>query len=656
MLFKFFSMHITFIKRIALFIFIGFLALLMIKVKVDHVILWDLIYQGQDVAANPDADYHLKLARDLVEQQFSFNLMIHTSLLPIFIALISRSTEFKDLIWAGNLLTPICCALTFMAIGLFFSIKSNFSPFGWITAFLSLLISYLCIRTGPGYIDTDLLNVFFVYLISALIYFQADLNDLRNKYFVAIAIGLLNFLFILWYDRPGFTLLFGIAILASQIFIKEKWKNIFGLLGIFILVSSLASFHSFNSPFASFLSFIDTYIHGYSLGTNGHDIEASRIVRSNVAVGELQTSYYKNWPSIIFEWRYDWRYGFILFILSIAGNIFWLLEDKKKLFAYFIPFTFIPLSLFLADRFYIYSIPLFWFGLFFMLKVLMILIKMNKKVSSIFAIALVVTIFSAHYSPRCFFIFDKDCESKVTLFRWPTIDVTKAISFARSHLIQENNTLMAWWDYGHYLALHTNFNLIANGAQLFNESTNKFADALIEKDQAISYQILKDLNQTSYNTQGKPLALNKIYLLINEELILKMSGLYKASNLEKIKLHASQFSIQPINCTKSGLNEMICNKTTINYKNGLVNNIPRIYKIVYENNQGKFLKEKILNAKGQDVIVNFSSGKDVTYNNIIISKWMYETTLMKLYLGQPNSKFFTPVYSHFPLARIYELH
>jgi len=35
---------------------------------------------------------------------------------------------------------------------------------------------------------------------------------------------------------------------------------------------------------------------------------------------------------------------------------------------------------------------------------------------------------------------------------------------------------------------------------------------------------------------------------------------------------------------------------------------------------------------------------------------MYETTLMKLYLGQPNSKFFTPVYSHFPLARIYELH
>ena len=200
------SINISFLKRVALFIFVGFLALLMIKVKVDHIIFWDMIYLGQDVAANPDADYYLKLARDLMEQQFSFKSLLQTNLLSIAIALISKSTEFKELIWAGNLLTPICCALTFFAIGLFFSMKSNDSPWVWVVSFFSLLTSYLCLRMGPGYIDTDLLNVFFVYIISALIYFQANINNLKNKYFLAVTLGALNFLFIRWYAHEDISL------------------------------------------------------------------------------------------------------------------------------------------------------------------------------------------------------------------------------------------------------------------------------------------------------------------------------------------------------------------------------------------------------------------------------------------------------------------
>jgi hypothetical protein len=168
----------------------------MIKIKVDHILLWDSIYGFQGVAGNPDADYYLKLARDFLEQPISFQSIAETNLLSLAIAITSKSKEIKDLIWAGNILTPICCALTFLAIGLFFSIKSDYSPWGWVTAFFSLLISYLCLRTGPGYIDTDLLNVFFLYIISALIYLQVNVDTLSHKYFLATLIGILNFLFI----------------------------------------------------------------------------------------------------------------------------------------------------------------------------------------------------------------------------------------------------------------------------------------------------------------------------------------------------------------------------------------------------------------------------------------------------------------------------
>ena len=637
------SINTAFLKRVTLFIFIAFLTLLMIKVKVDHIILWDMIYLGQDVAANPDADYYLKLARDLMEQQFSLNSIIQTNLLSILIALISKSTEFKELIWAGNLLTPICCALTFLAIGLFFSMKSNDSPWVWVVSFFSLLTSYLCLRMGPGYIDTDLLNVFFVYIISALIYFQANINNLKNKYFLAAALGILNFLFIRWYGHEGFTILFVIAIIASQWVAKETWKHIFGLASIFILLSALGSVHFLSSA----LNLTGLYI--------THQGGSSLIIKSHVLVQELQVSGFKEWPHILFQWPYHWGYGLGLVVISLVGNLFWLFEDKKKIFAYFIPFIFIPLSFFVADRFYIYTIPLFWFGLFFIIKVFMIKTRANVHVSALIAIMTVIIVFALHYSPRCFFIFNKACVSKVTLFRFPTLDVTNAATFASKHLIQENNTLLAWWDYGHYLAFHTKFNLVLNNGNQFGSHTAEFVDALFQEDQAKAHQKLKDLNQYRLNEEGLIHKRNKIYLLVNEDFVSKVPAFYQLTSIDHIKVRAKQPSLMPIRCVKKGPDEMMCNKNIINYKNGLVNEVPGIFKIIYATYQGKFLKEKILNAKGLDVLVNFSSDKDITSNNIIVPKWLAETTLMKLYLGQFEPKLFKLVYNRFPEAKIYEL-
>ena len=645
MLFKKLSKHINFLKRIALLIFVGFLTLLMIKVKVDHIVLWDALFQGQDVAANPDADFYLKFARDLVEQHFSFISITQTNLLSTLIALIAQSTNIKELIWAGNLLTPICCALTFLAVGLFFSVKSNFSPWGWVTSFLSLLTSYLCLRMGPGYIDTDLLNVFFVYLISALIYFQTNLEHIKDKYFLVLIIGVLNFLFISWYGHEGFTVLFSIAIILSNLYTKETWKNIFGLLGLFVFLSSLGSIHFFDSV----ASFSNLYI------TN--DLGASNILKSQINVSELQTSGFKLWPKILFEWPYHWAYGLVLVIISLLGVLFWLFEDKKRMFTCFIPFIFIPLSFFVGDRFYIYTIPLFWFGLFFMLRIAITKIKVNVHVAALIAITIVVTVFSINYSPLCFFIFDKTCISKVTLYRFPTFDVTNASAFTNTHLVEENNTLLAWWDYGHYLALHTKFNLVLNNGNQFNKVTRDFVDAIVIEDEAEAYQKLKDLNQYSYNSSGKPRVLDKIYLLVNQDFVNKIPGFYKSTNIERIKAHTQEHPMQGIQCIKHGINEMMCNKEKdiINYKNGLVNKTPQIFKIIYANNQGKFLKEKIINPQGKDVLVNFTSGKDITQNNIIVPKWIADMTLMKLYLGQFDPKLFKLVYDHFPEARIYEL-
>jgi len=243
----------------------------------------------------------------------------------------------------------------------------------------------------------------------------------------------------------------------------------------------------------------------------------------------------------------------------------------------------------------------------------------------------------------------------VTLFRFPTIDVTNATKFANEDLIQENNTLLAWWDYGHYLALHTKFNLVFNPGNQFGKTTRNFIDAVLIDDEVVAHQKLKDLNQYSYNTANKELKINKTYILVNRDFIYKIPYFYEVSSNEKITIQKKEKTINPLACTKKSADEMWCNKELINYRNGIVNQSPGIFKIIYLDQQGKFLSEKILNKKGTNTLVHFSLGKDITQNNIMIPKWMSETILVKLYLGQFNPKLFKLVSNHFPDARIYEL-
>ena len=274
------------------------------------------------------------------------------------------------------------------------------------------------------------------------------------------------------------------------------------------------------------------------------------------------------------------------------------------------------------------------------------------------AILFTCGVFFTHYSPRCFFVFEKTCHAKVTLFRFPTIDVTNATKFANEDLIQENNTLLAWWDYGHYLALHTKFNLVFNPGNQFEKPTRNFIDAVLLDDEVVAHQKLKDLNQYIYNTANKELKTNKIYILVNRDFIYKIPYFYDASSNEKITIHKKEIAINPLACTKKSADEMWCNQRLINYRNGTVNQSPSIFKIIYLDRQGKFLSEKILNKKGTNTLVHWSlgkDGKDITQNNIMIPKWMSETILVKLYLGQFNPKLFKLVSNHFPDARIYEL-
>jgi hypothetical protein len=175
------------------------------------------------------------------------------------------------------------------------------------------------------------------------------------------------------------------------------------------------------------------------------------------------------------------------------------------------------------------------------------------------------------------------------------------------------------------------------------------------EDQAITHQQLKKLNQYSYNTMGKERILNKVYVLINQDFVRKIPDFYQLTSIEKIKAHTKQPSVNFMFCNKKNANEMMCNQDVINYKNGLYNQKHNFYKIMYVDHNGKFLKERIFNANGQDVLVNFSSDKEIGQGNIIVPRWVADTTLMKLYLGEFDPKFFKLVYNHFPEARIYEL-
>ncbi len=93
------------------------------------------------------------------------------------------------------------------------------------------------LRTQPGRFDTDMLIPFFLFLLLFLVERVAKERELKRSLIYAIILGLCMQIFLWHYFKPVFVFIYLYSLAAALILYKRKVKEIFILLGIYLVFS-----------------------------------------------------------------------------------------------------------------------------------------------------------------------------------------------------------------------------------------------------------------------------------------------------------------------------------------------------------------------------------------------------------------------------------
>ena len=273
-------------------------------------------------------------------------------LLSLLISYLAKDASIEEIVNAGNKLVFISIILTTVSVFfLFFALGRPFE--GIIASTGAGLSSHYFLRSSIGYFDTDILNLFFMYLLFALVYLASRKQIWIKNIIFTIFAGLVGKLFFTWYPKPELILMSFISLLFFTIFITKDLRKTLLNSVIFILLTGpniyINSLHILiNNPYLS------AYL---SANIQSQDLVNTTVLNFNNIfeyIGETQKK-----PIIdLFKLENSLLIGIICFVgLAIWGI------SNPVMFIGFAPLSFFfMLSIILGQRALFYSLPFMWFG------------------------------------------------------------------------------------------------------------------------------------------------------------------------------------------------------------------------------------------------------------------------------------------------------
>ena len=163
-------------------------------------------------------------------------------LLSKLISYLSKDSSIKSLTDAGNLIVFISALLTPIAIFfLFFVIGRPFE--GIVSSFGSGIMTIFFYRSSYGYIDTDILNLFFYYLLFAFIILASKKQKLHLTILFSISAGIIAKLFFNWYPQKELIYMSFISLFFISLINLKNYKKLLLIIIIFIIVAGPSIFY-----------------------------------------------------------------------------------------------------------------------------------------------------------------------------------------------------------------------------------------------------------------------------------------------------------------------------------------------------------------------------------------------------------------------------
>jgi hypothetical protein len=499
-------------------------------------------------------------------------------------------------------------------------------------------------RSYLGYFDTDILNLFFPYMI---IYFMIT----KRIYLVA----LFNILFMLWYHSAlAIVGMINLPFILYLIYKKEKFSNVMILISSIapikliykaILIALFFAFKKIEEKFSLKLLYSILGIIVLIVGIIYYDEIVFHIKRYLSHKIMQKDNYFFVAPMQfvaeaerlnIFQTAYNLSGNIYILGVSIIGYILMLYKDKRAIFL--LPLIiFGILSVKFGIRFHIYGVVGLIIGYFYLFYFI------GKKNKLILLLALIPPIY---YNYKIIKFWNKNAK---IVFNKEQINALKRI--------KTNGYAVTWWDYGWPIWYYTNLKTMIDNGRHHEDNY------LISKIFFTNQKFSRDLICAGFNLFSKNPSTPAIIQLLNHKDALKncknSNPRYFIIPTEMIDLLYTIFRFSNINL-KTGkpiskhifhmsyliakrknfylLNDLRLNLDNFTlFTNGRKINIKKYISVFLVGNK-KYISIK--NGKKNGLIV-------LRINNkfYIIDEFFYNSAVMQLFLGKYDNRYFTPIYN-----------
>ena len=632
-----------------------------------------IVQEQQRLFPEKDPNYLKSNSSILESEQIKSNQTVPFYYIPLLSYVINWLGDLffnGQLLLTGNILIPwLGLASCLFIVLAFYSL--GFGLEGSVAAVGSCLAQSHLIRTSIGRVDTDLLNVGLFYAVISLIGFSIYAKNQTRKYLFIILAGVFCFIFIWWYQKPGFIIPFLFIIFFGHYFYSKSFSQLILICILFIFFSGPPFvYHSFSNLIGSFKN--------YLLLTQ--DIKSGLFFPdTHMTITELTNLNLFEYLSLISGQGTEW-----IAILGIFGFLVFFITNPLRGFILLPAMSFILLTLLSGKRFNIYIAPLVWFGFAFLITSFINylftafanrnFLKNHKLVyfntiSSLFIFFLICLSWSV--SPAsCRENYFLSCTPKYIPKPSVNNNISKGFERLKTHDKNNNGVVITWWDYGYWVNLISGLATVHDPGIQNTPKTYLVANALTSTSQEKSAEIfnyvssnnLSRVNSHATNINNFNIKINDyqsfnkpIYLFLTNRMIdwwgtISLLGNW---NIEK-GLSENVQGFVNFDCNPKSEFEILCGNAILDVRTGKISNGNQLQKLIITRNGNKIREYDYNNQKGQVSLIIQLNGDERLF--IGMEPELADSTFTELFLlNQPNSQFYTLIEDGWPYYRIFKL-
>ncbi len=556
-------------------------------------------------------------------------------MISFFIAKISNYTGLS-IYESGLALIPILSGLFILPFALYFYF-SGMPMAGLVGSFVGTFSWMYYTRTSMGRVDTDLLQLFFLFIIPLFMLLMLESKKYSSLFVNFILSLIFAYLYILWYDHPGIASIYAFFSVFVLLLKTYKDKKLFlASIAVFILTILIVNYLGYLNP----LKYrIHLYITNF-LEPNTSSVNMLNLITEGKHLPFLVTLQYYALHSIAFDLLGLALFFVVIFYLRI--RVIPLMPTIALGFMSF--FSSVRTMMFLA--------PFIGAGIGFAVDWFINYLKQKKQFNEIKLSAIGISI-----SAIIMAILAQS--SAIKYIPPPKIKPQIVKSFLDIKKKINNAVIVSWWDYGLPIEDICGFPTYIDGISQFGNKTYYIAKGFISDNQTqlrniIAYMDRYGNGKTPINwnqvlSYNKKIAHNNNYILFTEDMLRKIGAMsYLVNGKHNI------LAYDELECYNFKNNILKCNKALMNFDTGLINHKFKINKVLFI--YDGYTKKELSFFKNGEIIVELVLKNGKLLHTLLCDTKTYKTNFNQMYiLGNYDKNLFKEVYNNYPYARMFKV-